>query len=151
MEQEINYCHCNNFTDTKSKQNDSSYSSVELLNTHAQDVQNGNVALEVAAANTSSVYNDNQNSNNNNDKENSTPTSPTLKANSDNSNNNGQLPHTLVHSENNNNVPLQINHRINFETLDANGLIRLDMSQIIDRTGLPTYEAALKLQSSGYV
>uniref|UniRef100_A0A182JGQ5 Uncharacterized protein n=1 Tax=Anopheles atroparvus TaxID=41427 RepID=A0A182JGQ5_ANOAO len=35
--------------------------------------------------------------------------------------------------------------------LDANGLVRLDMSQIIDHTGLPTYEAALKLESSGYV
>lgn len=43
------------------------------------------------------------------------------------------------------------NSVVNFETLNENGLIRLDMSQIIDRTGLPTYEAALKLESSGYV
>lgn len=35
--------------------------------------------------------------------------------------------------------------------LYENGLIRLDMSKIIDRTGLPTYEAALRLESSGYV
>uniref|UniRef100_A0A182NJB6 Uncharacterized protein n=1 Tax=Anopheles dirus TaxID=7168 RepID=A0A182NJB6_9DIPT len=35
--------------------------------------------------------------------------------------------------------------------LGENGLVRLDMSQIIDNTGLPTYEAALKLESSGYV
>uniref|UniRef100_A0A182MQ16 Uncharacterized protein n=1 Tax=Anopheles culicifacies TaxID=139723 RepID=A0A182MQ16_9DIPT len=35
--------------------------------------------------------------------------------------------------------------------LNDNGLVRLDMSQIIDNTGLPTYEAALKLESSGYV
>uniref|UniRef100_A0A182PUC8 Uncharacterized protein n=1 Tax=Anopheles epiroticus TaxID=199890 RepID=A0A182PUC8_9DIPT len=35
--------------------------------------------------------------------------------------------------------------------LHENGLVRLDMSQIIDNTGLPTYEAALKLESSGYV
>lgn len=35
--------------------------------------------------------------------------------------------------------------------LTENGLIRLDMSQIIDQTGLPTYEAALRLESSGYV
>uniref|UniRef100_A0A182UKI5 Uncharacterized protein n=1 Tax=Anopheles melas TaxID=34690 RepID=A0A182UKI5_9DIPT len=35
--------------------------------------------------------------------------------------------------------------------LNENGLVRLDMSQIIDNTGLPTYEAALKLESSGYV
>jgi hypothetical protein len=32
-----------------------------------------------------------------------------------------------------------------------NGMVKLDMSQIIDKTGLPTYEAALKLESSGYV
>lgn len=43
------------------------------------------------------------------------------------------------------------NSAVNFETLNENGLIRLDMSQIIDHTGLPTYEAALKLESSGYV
>ncbi|XP_062542127.1 uncharacterized protein LOC134210119 [Armigeres subalbatus] len=35
--------------------------------------------------------------------------------------------------------------------LAENGLVRLDMSQIIDQTGLPTYEAALRLESSGYV
>lgn len=39
----------------------------------------------------------------------------------------------------------------NCRQLDRNGLIRLDMSQIIDQTGLPTYEAALQLKSSGYV
>lgn len=37
------------------------------------------------------------------------------------------------------------------DTINCNGLIRVDMSQIIDQTGLPTYEAALKLESSGYV
>lgn len=41
--------------------------------------------------------------------------------------------------------------RVNLDTINGNGLIRLDMSQIIDQTGLPTYEAALKLKSSGYV
>lgn len=41
--------------------------------------------------------------------------------------------------------------RTNLDTINGNGLIRLDMSQIIDQTGLPTYEAALKLKSSGYV
>jgi hypothetical protein len=39
----------------------------------------------------------------------------------------------------------------NLDTINGNGLIRVDMSQIIDQTGLPTYEAALKLKSSGYV
>lgn len=38
-----------------------------------------------------------------------------------------------------------------FDSLNKNGLIRVNMSQIIDPTGLPTYEAALKLESSGYV
>lgn len=40
---------------------------------------------------------------------------------------------------------------VNLETFNDNGLIRMDMSQIIDQTGLPTYEAAIKLESSGYV
>lgn len=40
---------------------------------------------------------------------------------------------------------------VNLSTINCNGLIRLDMSQIIDQTGLPTYEAALQLKSSGYV
>ncbi|CAO1352672.1 unnamed protein product [Diamesa serratosioi] len=43
------------------------------------------------------------------------------------------------------------NRNVNLETINRNGLIRLDMSQIIDHTGLPTYEAAIKLESSGYV
>lgn len=38
-----------------------------------------------------------------------------------------------------------------FDSLNENGLIRVDMRKIIDQTGLPTYEAALKLESSGYV
>lgn len=41
--------------------------------------------------------------------------------------------------------------KVDLATINRNGLIRLDMSQIIDQTGLPTYEAALKLKSSGYV
>jgi hypothetical protein len=40
---------------------------------------------------------------------------------------------------------------INLDEMNVIGLVRLDMSQIIDKTGLPTYEAALKLESSGYV
>lgn len=39
-----------------------------------------------------------------------------------------------------------------FDSLNQNGLIRVDMKKLIDdQTGLPTYEAALKLESSGYV
>lgn len=40
---------------------------------------------------------------------------------------------------------------LDLDTINRNGLVRVDMSQIIDQTGLPTYEAALHLKSSGYV
>lgn len=47
------------------------------------------------------------------------------------------------------------NHRndspVQFEVLSDNGIVRMDMSKIIDRTGLPTYDAAIKLESFGYV
>lgn len=35
--------------------------------------------------------------------------------------------------------------------LSDNGIIRMDMSKVIDQTGLPTYDAAIKLESFGYV
>lgn len=38
-----------------------------------------------------------------------------------------------------------------FDHLNGNGIVRMDMSKIIDSTGLPTYDAALKLESCGYV
>ncbi|XP_030387762.1 uncharacterized protein LOC115634274 [Scaptodrosophila lebanonensis] len=37
------------------------------------------------------------------------------------------------------------------DSINDNGIVSLDMSKIIDRSGLPTYEGALKLESSGYV
>jgi hypothetical protein len=37
------------------------------------------------------------------------------------------------------------------DLINGNGIIRLDLSKIMDRTGLPTYDAALKLKSSGYI
>lgn len=37
------------------------------------------------------------------------------------------------------------------EMINGKGVIKLDMSRIIDLTGLPTYEAALKLKSSSYI
>lgn len=40
---------------------------------------------------------------------------------------------------------------VDLDAFNEAGLIRMDMSQIIDQTGLPTYEAALKFESSGYV
>lgn len=40
---------------------------------------------------------------------------------------------------------------VQFDVLSDNGIVRMDMSKIIDRTGLPTYDAAIKLESFGYV
>lgn len=37
------------------------------------------------------------------------------------------------------------------DVLSDNGIIRMDMSKVIDQTGLPTYDAAIKLESFGYV
>ncbi|XP_022232258.2 uncharacterized protein LOC111080757 isoform X2 [Drosophila obscura] len=42
-------------------------------------------------------------------------------------------------------------HNQDLSSINENGFISLDMSKIIDRSGLPTYEGALKLESSGYV
>lgn len=58
---------------------------------------------------------------------------------------NGNNQEINQQDEDNGNSTIQLN------TINNNGLIRVDMSQIIDQTGLPTYEAALKLESSGYV
>lgn len=80
---------------------------------------------------TTTPNNSNNNNNNNNDQENDCNISGTN--------------HTI--SPNNNNGSSVVDLR----SFNENGLIRLDMSQIIDSTGLPTYEAALKLEASGYV
>ncbi|XP_032591522.1 GATA zinc finger domain-containing protein 10 [Drosophila grimshawi] len=40
---------------------------------------------------------------------------------------------------------------LDMSNINENGIISLDMSKIIDVSGLPTYEGALKLESSGYV
>lgn len=40
---------------------------------------------------------------------------------------------------------------LDINNINENGIITLDMSKIIDISGLPTYEGALKLESSGYV
>lgn len=90
--------------------------------------------------------------------------------NNNNSNNNAIIEvngncicNDFLHNENLVNVPSTSTHHsnfydenfnnniIDFENCNENGLVRMDMSQIIDNTGLPTYEAALKLESSGYV
>ncbi|XP_059612663.1 uncharacterized protein LOC132259129 [Phlebotomus argentipes] len=77
--------------------------------------------------------------------------------------NNNCLPSTSSASQrcccsNNNNTEMASDGDMNqnpgpidFESLNENGLVRIDISQIIDKTGLPTYEAAIRLESSGYV
>lgn len=47
--------------------------------------------------------------------------------------------------QNNNDSDAELN------ILSDNGIIRMDMSKVIDQTGLPTYDAAIKLESFGYV
>jgi hypothetical protein len=37
------------------------------------------------------------------------------------------------------------------DMINGKGVIKLDMSRIMDPTGLPTYEAALKLKASSYI
>lgn len=62
----------------------------------------------------------------------------------------GQIQeHTSEPNSNNKND--ENGNETNSINLNCNGLIRLDMSQIMDHTGLPTYDAAIKLESSGYV
>lgn len=53
---------------------------------------------------------------------------------------------SIQHNKRNNN-----NNENEFDNLNENGIVRMDMSKIIDATGLPTYDAALKLESCGYV
>lgn len=48
-------------------------------------------------------------------------------------------------------APQRKNSTVEFNVLSDNGIVRMDMSKIIDRTGLPTYDAAIKLESFGYV
>lgn len=81
--------------------------------------------------NTNMEAGDEVNNNNNND------TTLTTAANSDDTN------------DSNNNATA--NTSVDLQQINENGIIRLDMSQIIDSTGLPTYEAAIKLEQSGYV
>lgn len=63
--------------------------------------------------------------------------------------NNNSSSITTATEDTNNNCPTS--GRYSDPLLYENGVIRLDMSKIIDQTGLPTYEAALRLESSGYV
>jgi len=46
---------------------------------------------------------------------------------------------------------VEVAANLDINNINENGIITLDMSKIIDISGLPTYEGALKLESSGYV
>lgn len=81
--------------------------------------------------------------NNNNVAEPSTSTAATSACN-----NNYQSNDLRNDNNNGNSATSSI---LDLDSINENGIIRLDMSKIIDKTGLPTYEAALKLESSGYV
>jgi hypothetical protein len=57
---------------------------------------------------------------------------------------------TSNHDDENGNA-INIESSIALDLIRASGIIKLDMSRIMDQTGLPTYEAALKLKSSNYI
>lgn len=82
--------------------------------------------------------------NNNNNDSNEQPTTSAAA----NERNNGN-PSTTLSSASSTNESCLAN--VNLDCINENGLISLDMSKIIDKTGLPTYDAAIKLESSGYV
>lgn len=73
--------------------------------------------------------------------------------------NNNNEPNTASTSadDNGNNIEELNNNNdgdgspVDLDIIKANGIIKLDMSRIMDHTGLPTYEAALKLKSSNYI
>jgi hypothetical protein len=93
------------------------------------------------------VLNNNLNDNQHDCCSDSQTTTPTENQPQNDLNNNENLDNiqTTENDENGN------GNETNSINLNCNGLIRLDMSQIMDNTGLPTYDAAIKLESSGYV
>ncbi|XP_037815369.1 uncharacterized protein DDB_G0283357 [Lucilia sericata] len=104
---------------------------------------NANCAIATARQ---STYQDpsNHNNNNNNDNdilEDSLPSTSAATA--------VTTPHIVASTSSDASTPTSVT--INLDCINENGIISLDMSKIIDKTGLPTYDAALKLESSGYV
>lgn len=96
---------------------------------------NNDMMTHISMTTTQTTSNNIHNNNNDHDQENTCNIS-------------GSNHHATNCTNNNNNNG---NSGVDLRTFNENGLIRLDMSQIIDSTGLPTYEAALKLEASGYV
>uniref|UniRef100_A0A336MIH2 CSON000306 protein n=1 Tax=Culicoides sonorensis TaxID=179676 RepID=A0A336MIH2_CULSO len=103
---------------------------IEMLN----NVNNNNNSMGTGDDSSIQQINYNNNTNNNNgDMDSNRSNNETLTTGNDNNNNNATTT------------------SVDLQSFNENGLIRLDMSQIIDSTGLPTYEAAIKLEQSGYV
>lgn len=73
----------------------------------------------------------------------------TNTANCSNARSSNTIPANPINNRNQSNS--EENNNDEFDHLNGNGIVRMDMSKIIDSTGLPTYDAALKLESCGYV
>lgn len=132
-----NKCHYNQMTSVPSSATTVSNPNGQILDEMGPVMEN--VEMLNSVNNNNNLMGDDSNNNNNNNFNGLvTETSDDAIVNDNDNNNNGD-----VTTENNTVVDLQ--------PFNENGLIRLDMSQIIDSTGLPTYEAALKLEQSGYV
>ena len=54
-------------------------------------------------------------------------------------------------NDSNNNSNDEDENATELDLIKSNGIVKLDMARIMDSTGLPTYDAALKLKSSNYI
>ena len=101
---------------------------------------NGNLTQSIISPNEPSDYYNNNNNNSDGPNTSSLFTTTTANSFNDELNNNNIIP-----AENSD------EDSIDLDIIKSNGIIKLDMSRIMDKTGLPTYEAALKLKSSNYI
>jgi hypothetical protein len=94
---------------------------------------NGNIAQSISQTEINDRLNNNNEPN-------------TASTSDENSNNIEELNNNTIVNENDGD-----GSSVDLDIIKANGIIKLDMSRIMDPTGLPTYEAALKLKSSNYI
>lgn len=107
--------------------------------TEQQQQSNNNVEM-LNSVNNNNLMGVGDEVNNNNDSNGLSSATTTTTSNDD------------TNDDNNNNATVNTTtNSVDLQQINENGIIRLDMSQIIDSTGLPTYEAAIKLEQSGYV
>ncbi|KAI9576614.1 probable serine/threonine-protein kinase ndrD [Glossina fuscipes] len=157
-------CEINNCDDDELTVIDNKFINTTALN----DSNPGEIIL-----NSKESYSDNNNNSNNNNNQTDRNSNISLLSLASNANSNAQdnnnnstseLTTTLLNSpltsckrpsistESNNADEYSFaSTTLNLDRINENGIISLDMSKIIDKTGLPTYDAALKLESSGYV